>query len=339
MVSTEKPKQIQKPIFSLQIIDEKEVGSKLKISMMPLRLNLDLDTVDFLSDFYTALSQSIAHLMPCEDLSQMHGAPVMEIPKIPKEETKRQTTPLVETTAAVPIPIPIRATKLGDQKICFNDLKSKDELNDLFSEDDVLITDSFCDQLRNQKIASDSDSDSVEIEDKHAFERSSIDDSSDAEDGGHALQRSADSIETQHADEMIATNEFNQNLLIDDQHMQKTENAIIEAIEEDPIVSDPNPTSLITQEAQPIKCPTGGSFYFKEVVFSPACPIRLDFNGKMKTGNGVIGLLMGLAHLHKTEVVLKELHNMGGFDDFERLRNVSFIVNCDQVIRVTETPI
>jgi len=81
----------------------------------------------------------------------------------------------------------------------------------------------------------------------------------------------------------------------------------VEDGEESPALHS-QPTSSSAAQVQP------RDTYFTEFVFSPACPIRLDYVGKrVKTDQGAfIGLLVGLADLHRTELVLRELHNPRG---------------------------
>lgn len=59
---------------------------------------------------------------------------------------------------------------------------------------------------------------------------------------------------------------------------------------------------------------------FREFVFSPACTIRLDYVGKrIKSDQGaLVGLLIGLSNLHRTEIMLKEVHNLKGMLGFGR---------------------
>ncbi len=56
------------------------------------------------------------------------------------------------------------------------------------------------------------------------------------------------------------------------------------------------------------------SIHFSELSFSPAVTIRLDYQGKrVKTDQGaLLGLLIGLSQLHRTELLLKELHTRQG---------------------------
>lgn len=47
------------PLFSIHIIEDQKLEKSLKISIMPIRLNFDQDTVAFLSDFYNNVSQQV----------------------------------------------------------------------------------------------------------------------------------------------------------------------------------------------------------------------------------------------------------------------------------------
>lgn len=58
----------------------------------------------------------------------------------------------------------------------------------------------------------------------------------------------------------------------------------------------------------------------REFIFYPPLKIRLDYQGKrLKTDQGaLIGFLKGMATLHRTELILKELHNEKGLLGFNK---------------------
>ena len=69
---------------------------------------------------------------------------------------------------------------------------------------------------------------------------------------------------------------------------------------------------------------------FRDFSFSPACRLRIDYEAKhLKSEHQgpLIGFLMGMTTLKKTELVLKELHVEKGFLGFSRCAQV-ILNNC-----------
>jgi hypothetical protein len=55
--------------------------------------------------------------------------------------------------------------------------------------------------------------------------------------------------------------------------------------------------------------------YFRQIIFAPEVPIRLDYRGKRvdMTHGPLAGLLMGLAQLNCSEIRLKQIYHRHGY--------------------------
>lgn len=53
------PRKNNIPLFSIHNVEDKKSEKRLKISIMPIRLNFDQDTVVFLCDFYSSVYQQV----------------------------------------------------------------------------------------------------------------------------------------------------------------------------------------------------------------------------------------------------------------------------------------
>lgn len=53
------PRKNNTPLFSIYLVEDHKLEKRLKISIMPIRLNFDQDTVVFLLDFYNNVSQQV----------------------------------------------------------------------------------------------------------------------------------------------------------------------------------------------------------------------------------------------------------------------------------------
>lgn len=56
------PRHSQSPMFSIRLYETPQHEGKMKVSLLPLRINADQDTLEFLEDYLNDLSGSVAIL-------------------------------------------------------------------------------------------------------------------------------------------------------------------------------------------------------------------------------------------------------------------------------------
>lgn len=56
------PRHSQSPMFSVRLYETPQHEGKMKVSLLPLRINADQDTLEFLEDYINDLSGSVAVL-------------------------------------------------------------------------------------------------------------------------------------------------------------------------------------------------------------------------------------------------------------------------------------
>uniref|UniRef100_A0AAF5PGR6 Autophagy-related protein 2 n=2 Tax=Wuchereria bancrofti TaxID=6293 RepID=A0AAF5PGR6_WUCBA len=74
------PRHSQSPMFSVRLYETPQHEGKMKVSLLPLRINADQDTLEFLEDYVNDLSSSVAALQ-AEDIatSKMPEKPWLEV--------------------------------------------------------------------------------------------------------------------------------------------------------------------------------------------------------------------------------------------------------------------
>jgi hypothetical protein len=82
---------------------------------------------------------------------------------------------------------------------------------------------------------------------------------------------------------------------------------------EDPFGMEDN-VSICSKDPSIDSSKSSAPVYFRQVIFAPEVPIRLDYRGKRvdMTHGPLAGLLMGLAQLNCSEIRLKQIHHRHG---------------------------
>uniref|UniRef100_A0A915ELE5 Autophagy-related protein 2 n=1 Tax=Ditylenchus dipsaci TaxID=166011 RepID=A0A915ELE5_9BILA len=258
----EMPRRVHTPLLSIHMVEDQLREGKLKISILPIRLNFDQDTLEFLQDFLANISQNI-RIPELSNHNPQSAEPVMEIPVYEKKENRISE---IDFSASGQVSF----SKMKDVDVAsasiLPDFPAPPNLDDLFSEDDVNLSDSLCATSQ-----------------RNPFEGG--EELSDAEEVGGTHNHQ------EHQDTSVpSTSAKSENL-------SQISNVMT------------NRNSAQSKET-----------FYKEFTFSPSCRICLDYVGKrVKTDQGaLVGLLIGLANLHRTELVLKELHNPKGLLGFNK---------------------
>uniref|UniRef100_A0A914GZH6 Autophagy-related protein 2 n=1 Tax=Globodera rostochiensis TaxID=31243 RepID=A0A914GZH6_GLORO len=265
------------PFFSGYLIEDPLREAILRISLVPVRLNIDQDTIEFLMDFKNELVQSLRAtfdlpLNPSEGDSD--DVPLMEVSKEAKPEG---IYPKIPKAQSDDLTVSFKVLKTRHELLVADESNNLDEL---FSEDDVNFSDSFCAKFNL---------------------------------GSGAQQPSQSIVPPECA-------ELNGILL------EKTENGSDQSEHDET-------TSSTTIKRETIAMTTTGGLaakdtFIKDFSFSPACLLRIDYEAKrVKTDQqgALIGFLIGMANLNKTELTLKELRVEKGFLGIERC--AQFVIN------------
>ena len=142
------------PFLKIFLKEDQLREAVLKISLAPIRANLDQDTIDFLFDFHNTLSHGLKNVfdMPTAIPQKKSGeeedddVPVMEVPKAasnsPSPTENNEDEDCMNTSIYPDLPTRSSLT------MSFNELKERDEeeqstnLDERFSEEDVNLSDS-----------------------------------------------------------------------------------------------------------------------------------------------------------------------------------------------------
>lgn len=89
------------------------------------------------------------------------------------------------------------------------------------------------------------------------------------------------------------------------------------------LLNDESKGSKETENKSEQTQPDSSPIFFRQVIFSPDVPIRLDYQGKrVELSHGPLaGLLMGLGQLQCSEIRLKKIYNRQGILGVDRLIN------------------
>ncbi|XP_028566922.2 autophagy-related protein 2 homolog A isoform X1 [Podarcis muralis] len=114
-------------IKALHVCPESGLGGPeccLRVSLMPLRLNIDQDALFFLKDFFTSVAASINPVVPCEAGSEGRTDPLGKEP----EGAEGEMTASMETTASENSSLSNASSSSSDQPIYFREFRFTSEV-------------------------------------------------------------------------------------------------------------------------------------------------------------------------------------------------------------------
>uniref|UniRef100_A0A915BPE2 Autophagy-related protein 2 n=2 Tax=Parascaris univalens TaxID=6257 RepID=A0A915BPE2_PARUN len=348
------PRRTCAPMFALRIVETHQNEGKMKISMLPLRLNCDQDTIEFLMDFTTQLSTNV--LLPSSVIaSRISDQVIMEVPAVVNDPLLLYPSlPLTPSPAQPPLThckssseaplelgdlsqfldIPnseVNVAAVSDSGEQESLTKSALWMQNLFNENDLNL-------LGNtSEIAAAFDSSAAQSTSRFAYipEHSSSNLISSTDDKqGNGLTRPTDAL----LDDCEDPPRHSVDDLLNDIVLNEGRDTPVgQLINHDGDEGEQETTDLHEEEVilttvnssatPPVPQLVRRETFFKEFSFSPSVTVRLDYQGKrVKTEQGaLLGLLIGLSNLHCTQLELKELHNRNGMLGYARC--VQFAIN------------
>ncbi|EFO23860.2 hypothetical protein LOAG_04624 [Loa loa] len=320
------PRHSQSPMFSVRLYETPQHEGKMKVSLLPLRINADQDTLEFLEDYINDLSGSVG-VLQAEDTatSKMPSKPWLEV----RLDGNTDSMQCAGDTYSGAVTNCMEMTMQNDSSC--ND---EERRNSLFAYDllNLHIHDDFhLDEGISDNLMVDGRPDSA----------------SDLFDESGPVTNTVTNL----MDHMSPPPHSSSNAVIQCLTTEKTDSNIRAvspiACKEAKSVKlklditkekndDEKSVSVLTDyhgkssleinslEAESI---VKGKIYFKEFTFSPSAVIRLDLNGKrVRPDQGwILGLLVGLSDFKCTEIRLKELNCTRGLLGYDRC--VKFAIN------------
>ncbi|KAL3071887.1 hypothetical protein niasHT_031078 [Heterodera trifolii] len=324
----EGPRSVTTPFFSGYLIEDPLREAILRLSLAPIRMNIDQDTIEFLMDFKTDVMQS---------LRATFDFPVTRSPKngagigsgcgigtisddIPLMEVAKGRGPGMANNAnnaTTTNKMPPKTARAPGEKNSGNKKKGTKNLSGKSSPDGLYPTKLAA--ANNNKSSPDRGDLCVSFKVLKTRDELLVDEEHEEEDGEEDTN-TLDRLFSE--DDVHFSDSFCAKLNLADANEQKQDDDEEEEDEE----SD---TSDSTAKVGPS---TGGlaakDTFIKDFSFSPACLLRIDYEAKrVKTDQqgALIGFLIGMANLNKTELTLKEMRIERGFLGIEKC--AQFVIN------------
>ncbi|VDM95918.1 unnamed protein product [Thelazia callipaeda] len=308
------PRHSQSPVFSVRVYETHQHEGKMKVSLLPLRINADQDTMEFLEDFINDLSSGIA-LLKAESVStsKIPENPRLEVPSLNNTDAVRWEKDVHHNTADSLNAAAVTDLFLKDRthhgfKTSSNDMLHSD------SDDDIHLEEDSDENLMVSKWPA--------LAPKTSNQGGSTDDISDFVDPFCFLDSSIS-----HLDQNVVADKVNNS---SDQTglSSKSEAVIFEDVHrENENMENHIPLSVEYKDENIALESIGGTeIFFKEFIFSPSAVICLDMNGKrIRPDQGwFLGLLVGLSDFKCTEIRLKELNCTRGLLGYDKCFKFAF---------------
>jgi hypothetical protein len=85
-VNYDAPKRLQAPLLSIQMVEDQQREGKLAISLAPIRLNFDQDSLEFLQEFFSYVSANVKWPESTTTHDPEADLPVIEVPPLQRKE-------------------------------------------------------------------------------------------------------------------------------------------------------------------------------------------------------------------------------------------------------------
>ncbi|KAM3726481.1 Autophagy-related protein [Dirofilaria immitis] len=332
------PRHSQSPMFSVRLYETPQHEGKMKVSLLPLRINADQDTLEFLEDYVNDLSSGVA-VLQAENFaaSKMLEKPWLEV----RLDKNTGNTHFAADTYSDGVTNSAEMTMQNDSFLDEFIGRHLETCGDEQQRDSLLTYDLLNLHIRDDLHLHESNNDNLMIIEQPDSASNLFDES------GPVTEDATNSM-----DHMNFSFPSSSKAMIQCFSTEKTSSnipAVLPAVCEEasnvklklrltkeekngeksvPVLmehqSGRGTVEVDSWEAESI---VKGKIYFKEFIFSPSAMIRLDLNGKrMRPDQGwILGLLVGLSDFKCTEIRLKELNCTRGLLGYDRC--VKFAIN------------
>uniref|UniRef100_A0A914VF89 Autophagy-related protein 2 n=1 Tax=Plectus sambesii TaxID=2011161 RepID=A0A914VF89_9BILA len=102
--SGQRPRRTCAPMIAVRLLETHNGEGKLKISMLPLRLNFDQDTLEFIQDFGADLAAGIQMPIKNKNATNVPSEPIMEVPNhLTESQPQAPSAPPAELQPSAPL--------------------------------------------------------------------------------------------------------------------------------------------------------------------------------------------------------------------------------------------
>ncbi|VDM61936.1 unnamed protein product [Angiostrongylus costaricensis] len=340
--SGDQPRRTCAPMLAIRMVESHKNEGKLRVSLLPIKFNIDQDTMEFLDDFFQEVRSSVElHIEVPDNVSSQ---PVLEIPATIKSEKEVSRVVVdnlypclddddvnINLNVLTPKAAPSSICNLLDSKIRASHLISPvEEVSAPSSSPDFIHAGPLLDELVSMvddlHLAGDWNSGSeIKFPDvDHCGPMTTVEKKLVGASSHESLHQEK-TVDDEHADPSSGSN----GVLIDTSTAtdENSRGACKDHVCHDGICAEMPPLSVKREESSEMVETTRSSTFFKEFIFSPAVSVYVDYHGKNKINverNGAIfGVLSGIGQLNRTKFVLKEIVNRNGLLGIGRCINVA----------------